>query len=114
MRIPVGTFLMGSPKDENGRRGDEGPQHRVTVRSFWIGRYTVTNEQFACYLEANPPFGFAPPMLPSYCSRTRRSRGPSTLAGLEQLREELVSGGSPLWRIPPATWSNCSSFTSAA
>ncbi|GAB0150501.1 hypothetical protein McPS_32430 [Marichromatium sp. PS1] len=35
--IPPGRFLMGSPEDEPGRWGDEGPQHSVTVgQGFWL------------------------------------------------------------------------------
>jgi formylglycine-generating enzyme required for sulfatase activity len=42
VRIPSGTFVMGSPPGEIGRRGDEGPQRRVSVRAFEAGRYEVT------------------------------------------------------------------------
>jgi formylglycine-generating enzyme required for sulfatase activity len=49
--IPPGTFLMGSPEDEKGRRG-EGPQTRVTLtRGFWMGRYEVTINQFFSLVE---------------------------------------------------------------
>ncbi len=35
--IPPGEFLMGSPKTENGREQNEGPQHRVIFKNgFWI------------------------------------------------------------------------------
>lgn len=54
VRVPSGTFLMGSPSYEQGRWKDEGPQHQVTVRSFYIGRYPVTNTEYASFLEANP------------------------------------------------------------
>ena len=40
--IPAGNFLMGSPSGEKYHRKDEGPQHRVTVRRFAIGKYEVT------------------------------------------------------------------------
>lgn len=41
--VPSGSFLMGSPEDEEGRDGDEGPQHRVTIAEpFAIGVYEVT------------------------------------------------------------------------
>jgi len=41
--IPVGEFMMGSPKGEEGRFDDEEPQHWVTIgRRFAIGRYPVT------------------------------------------------------------------------
>lgn len=42
VRIPAGTFEMGSPPSEAGRLGDE-TQHRVTIsRDFYIGRHEVT------------------------------------------------------------------------
>lgn len=31
VRIPAGSFVMGSPPDERGRWGDEGPQTNVTL-----------------------------------------------------------------------------------
>jgi len=31
IRIPAGSFMMGSRSNESGRYGDEGPQHRVTL-----------------------------------------------------------------------------------
>ncbi|MEO5373459.1 MAG: formylglycine-generating enzyme family protein [Alphaproteobacteria bacterium] len=40
--VPGGEFMMGSPKDEPDRRPDEGPQHKVTVLPFAIGKYEVT------------------------------------------------------------------------
>ena len=40
--IPGGTFTMGSPDDEDGRRDDEGPQFNVKVEPFWMGKYEVT------------------------------------------------------------------------
>jgi Sulfatase-modifying factor enzyme 1/TIR domain len=45
--LPAGAFLMGSPENETGRYGDEGPQHQVTVgRRFAIGRYPVMFEEY--------------------------------------------------------------------
>jgi len=40
--IQAGTFTMGSPGTELGRAADEGPQHEVTIRPFWIGKTEVT------------------------------------------------------------------------
>jgi formylglycine-generating enzyme required for sulfatase activity len=54
VRIPAGTFLMGSPKGDNGRLDSEEPQHRVTLPEFYMGRYPVTNEQYAAFLKAHP------------------------------------------------------------
>ncbi len=46
MQIPAGTFLMGSPEDELGRREDEGPQHQVTLSQFFMGKYPITQAQW--------------------------------------------------------------------
>ena len=46
VRIPEGTFLMGSPPDEPERRNDEGPQHEVSVAASFIGKYPVTQAQW--------------------------------------------------------------------
>jgi formylglycine-generating enzyme required for sulfatase activity len=44
--IKGGTFTMGSPDDEPERRGNEGPQHEVTLPDFFMGKYPVTQEQW--------------------------------------------------------------------
>jgi formylglycine-generating enzyme required for sulfatase activity len=44
--IPGGTFLMGSPEDEIDRSPDESPQHSVTVPSFCMGKYSITQAQW--------------------------------------------------------------------
>src|SRR5262245_58011228 len=36
--IPGGSFTMGSPATEPGRGVDEGPQHEVKIRPFWLGK----------------------------------------------------------------------------
>ena len=46
MEIPGGSFVMGSPIDELDRHSREGPQHSVTVPSFLIGRYPITQKQW--------------------------------------------------------------------
>lgn len=44
--IQGGTFLMGLPTDELGGYDDESPQHLVTVPSFFMGRYPITQAQW--------------------------------------------------------------------
>ncbi|MEN8447700.1 MAG: TIR domain-containing protein, partial [Cyanobacteria bacterium J06555_13] len=46
VKIPGGTFQMGSPASEPERRDNEGPQHSVNVPSFWMGKYPVTQAQW--------------------------------------------------------------------
>jgi formylglycine-generating enzyme required for sulfatase activity len=43
MLIPGGTFIMGSPEEHYD---DERPPHPVTVQSFFMGRYQVTQAQW--------------------------------------------------------------------
>jgi len=46
VRIPSGTFLMGSPEGEEGRDDREGPQHEVSVREFFLGQTPITQAQW--------------------------------------------------------------------
>jgi serine/threonine protein kinase/formylglycine-generating enzyme required for sulfatase activity len=47
VQVPGGTFRMGSPDGEANRYPDEGPQHEVSVRPFAMGRFEVTQAQWA-------------------------------------------------------------------
>ena len=46
IQIPAGEFQMGSPEKELGRQSYEGPQHRVKLRSFFMGQTPVTQAQW--------------------------------------------------------------------
>ena len=54
--VPGGAFIMG----DNKHRPDEGPEHEVTVPSFYIDKFEVTNEQYK-----------------KFCDETQRSYPPS-------------------------------------
>jgi formylglycine-generating enzyme required for sulfatase activity len=54
VQIPVGEFVMGSPAEEAGRQDNEGPQRAVTVPSFFIGRFQVTQAQYEAVMGQNP------------------------------------------------------------
>lgn len=45
-----GEFLMGSPESEPKRAADEGPQVKVTVSPFWIGKFEVTWDEYEPYM----------------------------------------------------------------
>ncbi|MBN2275918.1 MAG: SUMF1/EgtB/PvdO family nonheme iron enzyme [Bacteroidales bacterium] len=49
--IPGGTFIMGSPDDEEGRKDDE-TQHEVTLSSFKMSKYCITYDQYDAFCEA--------------------------------------------------------------
>ncbi|MEM6254911.1 MAG: SUMF1/EgtB/PvdO family nonheme iron enzyme [Cyanobacteria bacterium P01_D01_bin.156] len=45
--LPKGHFLMGTSKHEEGHRKKEDPQHQVDIaKSFWMGKYLVTQRQW--------------------------------------------------------------------
>ena len=48
--VPSGTFMMGSTAAEISRARDEEPRHRVSIRSFAVGKYEVTRGQFAAFI----------------------------------------------------------------
>jgi len=54
VRIEGGTFTMGSPANEAGRFDDEGPQHRVTVSTFYMSKYQVTRAEYESVMKTNP------------------------------------------------------------
>jgi formylglycine-generating enzyme required for sulfatase activity len=48
--IPGGEFIMGSPGDEAARKEDEGPQHKVKISPFWMGRCEVTWNEYELFM----------------------------------------------------------------
>ncbi|MDA1014705.1 MAG: formylglycine-generating enzyme family protein [Planctomycetota bacterium] len=48
--IPGGTFVMGSPATEKGRKAHEGPQFEVRVEPFWMGKYEVTWAEYKSFM----------------------------------------------------------------
>ncbi len=51
--VPAGSFMMGLPADEEGRRDNEGPQRRVTIAEpFAVGRFEVKRGEFGRFVAA--------------------------------------------------------------
>ena len=53
VRIEGGTFMMGSPSTEAERRDDE-VQRRVSVGSFYMSRYEVSQREYESVMGTNP------------------------------------------------------------
>lgn len=51
--IPGGEFTMGSPATEKGRKADEGPQHKVKIDPFWMGKYELSWDIYDLYAFKN-------------------------------------------------------------
>lgn len=60
--VPAGSFTMGSPAEEKlwaaahgssaDSVADEAPQHKVTLKSFALGKYDVTRGEYAAFVKA--------------------------------------------------------------
>jgi formylglycine-generating enzyme required for sulfatase activity/MinD-like ATPase involved in chromosome partitioning or flagellar assembly len=46
VKIPAGSFLMGSPEDELDRSDVEGPQYEVRLGAFWMAQAPITQAQW--------------------------------------------------------------------
>lgn len=71
VRIPPGKFIMGSGKEDAGRKPDEAPPHEVELSGFWMGRFPVTLGEWRAVMGGG------------------RSRG--RIAGTEHLPVERIS-----------------------
>ncbi len=49
--IPGGEFTIGSPPDEAGRRDDEGPQVKLAIEPFWMGKCEITWDLYRAFME---------------------------------------------------------------
>lgn len=83
IRIPGGTFLMGSDR----HYPEEAPAHRVTVDPFWIDETPVTNAQFRAFVQATGHVTFA-----EIAPRAEDYPG---------ARPEMLRPGSLTFRPPP-------------
>ncbi len=52
--VEGGTFTMGCTSEQSGCYDDEKPTHRVTVSSYQIGKYEVTQAQWRAVMGNNP------------------------------------------------------------
>ncbi|HWQ33392.1 MAG TPA: formylglycine-generating enzyme family protein, partial [Blastocatellia bacterium] len=84
VEVPGGTFTMGSPASETDRDNNEGPQHRVTVPAFFMGRFEVTQAQWRAVMGGDPSY-FKGDKLPvesvswneakEFCARLKEKTG---------------------------------------
>jgi formylglycine-generating enzyme required for sulfatase activity len=52
LRIPGGSYFLGSPMNEAGRYANEPTPSRVTVKPFYLAATEATNAQYARFLAA--------------------------------------------------------------
>jgi formylglycine-generating enzyme required for sulfatase activity len=126
IRIPGGTFMMGSPDSEPQSHISEKPQHSVTVSSFLMGKYEVTQREYRTVMAGtNPSFHTGNDNLPveniswyeavAYCNARSALEGltpPYTIRGTTINWNRSANG----YRLPTeAEWEYaCRAGTTAA
>src|ERR1043165_8147495 len=79
--IDPGTFLMGSPLDEEGRHPSE-TQHEVEIsKPFYIGKFEVTQEEYEKVTGKNP----------SNCGPNGQDKAAVALPNTKRFPVEMVS-----------------------
>ena len=51
VRVPEGSFIMGSAEGDSAAESSELPQHELELPEYCIGKYEVTVDQFAAFAE---------------------------------------------------------------
>lgn len=54
VEIPAGSFLMGGSDLETEKRGNERPQHKVNLKSFYLSKFPVTQAQWFAVMKSLP------------------------------------------------------------
>jgi formylglycine-generating enzyme required for sulfatase activity len=98
--IPAGPFDMGSAASEAGRFDSEGPQHRVTVKPFALGKYPVSGAEFLRFLSAS---GYQPAPCNVLLGLQWRSPG----HGLAYAPTETQS---PQWPATCLNWNDAQAY----
>jgi len=104
VQIPGGSFEMGSDNGEN----NEKPVHAVTLSSFYMGKYQVTQEQWAAVMGSNPSSFTSSPASGEVQGKrpVERVSWYDTLVFCNKL--SMLEGLSPAYRISgstdPADW----------
>ncbi len=100
--IPAGTFVMGSPASEPGRFDAEGPQHRVSIRAFALGKFDVTTAEFLIFLRDT---GYQP----APCNETLTLGWHSPGKGLAYPRSDAEP---PTWPATCVGWKDAQAYIS--
>jgi len=106
--IPAGSFQMGNPDTSMEYTGNERPVHTVTLSSFYMGKYEVTQEQWAAIMGSNPSYFTDSPATGEVQSKrpVERVSWYDTFVFCNKL--SMKEGLSPAYRISgstdPAVW----------
>ncbi|MFC1796141.1 formylglycine-generating enzyme family protein [Pseudomonadota bacterium] len=105
VKVPAGTFMMGSPPGERGNVFENETQHQVTLtQDYYLGKYEVTQAQWEAVMGTPMPMDCGGPSVgddfPVYCVTWTEMAGPGGF--MEKLNGHL---GTTVFRLPTeAEW----------
>ena len=103
---PTGAFTLGSPENEPGRAGDEGPQRQVVIdRNIAVSRFEVTRAEYEAFVARRPTRSEAI-ASPTGCSGEIGCRMPTPTCAIRvfprpvPIRSRASAGTTrrPMWR----------------
>jgi len=89
--IPGGKFTIGSPENEPGRRGNEGPQREVEVSPFFMSEIQVTWDMYMAFFRET-------------MSEGRVDQGTFIVSSDRDAMVDGISGPTPPWGSPDQGW----------
>lgn len=102
VRIPAGSFLMGSPSDSGWSRPNESPQHPVRIGyDYLAGRYEVTQEQWTALSTTSPALAHGTgASLPIHNLSWDDIAGPGGFVERLNAHVAATGQGEPTFRLP--------------
>lgn len=89
--IAGGEFTIGSPESESFRQEDEGPQRRIRISPFWMGKTEVSWDEYEAFYRQTGSQGRSEDQ-----TKSRNSNGISDL--------DAVTGPTPPYGNPDQGW----------
>ena len=87
--IPGGTFLMGSPAEDDSRKENEGPAVEVGLDQFFMGKIEVTWSAYLAFFSATGSEG---------------KTSDAYLTITDDIAPDAISGPTPPWGAPDQGW----------
>ncbi len=87
--IPEGSFVIGSPEKELYRKPDEGPQRKVFINRFFMGKFEVTWDEYIAF----------------YNQTASEGRQTSNInSSSEENKTDAITGATPPYGPPDQGW----------
>lgn len=86
--VPGGEYIMGSPENEPFREKDEGPQVKVTISEFFMGKVEVTWDEYLAF----------------YAQTSSEGRTTDTEGSRARSDADAISGATPPYGQPDQNW----------